>query len=62
MRNTPRAMKEASLALEHRIGKRFIKCSNSIFCIWDNSRCYFLGIGRAIGEPYGVLMVTGMLR
>jgi ABC-type phosphate transport system permease subunit len=39
MRNTPRAMKEASLALGIPLAND-LQGGNSIFCIWDNSGCH----------------------
>lgn len=58
MRNTPRAMREASLALGathwQTIYKVVIPYSASGF-----SAAVVLGIGRAIGETMAVLMVTG---
>jgi phosphate transport system permease protein len=56
-RNTPRAMKEASLALGASHWQTIYKVVIP-FCIWDNSGA-ILGIGRAIGETIAVLMVTG---
>jgi len=58
MRNTPRAMKEASLALGathwQTIYRVIIPYSKS-----GISAAVVLGIGRAIGETMAVLMVTG---
>ena len=58
MRNTPRAMKEASLALGatkwQTIYRVVIPCSAS-----GITAGAILGIGRAIGETMAVLMVTG---
>ena len=58
MRNTPRAMREASLALGathwQTIYKVVIPYSAS-----GISAAVVLGIGRAIGETMAVLMVTG---
>ncbi len=58
MRNTPRAMREASLALGathwQTIYKVIIPYSAS-----GISAAVVLGIGRAIGETMAVLMVTG---
>jgi phosphate transport system permease protein len=57
MRNTPRAMKEASLALASHwqtIYKVVIPYSAS-----GITAGAILGIGRAIGETIAVLMVTG---
>lgn len=58
MRNTPRAMKEASLALgaTHWQTITRVVLPNSISGI---SAAAILGIGRAIGETMAVLMVTG---
>lgn len=58
MRNTPRAMREASLALGatqwQTIYKVIIPYAKS-----GISAAVVLGIGRAIGETMAVLMVTG---
>ena len=58
MRNTPRAMREASLALGasrwQTIYKVIIPYAGS-----GISAAVVLGIGRAIGETMAVLMVTG---
>ena len=58
IRNTPRAMKEASLALGathwQTISKVIIPYSISVI-----SAAAILGIGRAMGETMAVLMVTG---
>ena len=58
LRNTPRAMKEASLALGathwQTIYRVIIPYSKS-----GISAAVVLGIGRAIGETMAVLMVTG---
>ncbi len=58
MRNTPRAMKEASLALgaTHWQTISRVVLPNSISGI---SAAAILGMGRAIGETMAVLMVTG---
>ncbi len=58
MRNTPRAMKEASLALGASKWQTIYKIviPNSISGI---TAAAILGIGRAIGETMAVLMVTG---
>jgi phosphate transport system permease protein len=58
MRNTPRAMKEASLALG--ASKWQTICRVVIpYSISGISAAAILGIGRAIGETMAVLMVTG---
>jgi phosphate transport system permease protein len=58
MRNTPRSMKEASLALgaTHWQTITRVVLPNSISGI---SAAAILGIGRAVGETMAVLMVTG---
>lgn len=58
MRNTPRSMKEASLALGASHWQTIYKVviPNSLSGI---SAAVVLGIGRAIGETMAVLMVTG---
>jgi len=58
IRNTPRSMKEASLALGANRWQTIVRVTipNSISGI---SAAAILGIGRAIGETMAVLMVTG---
>lgn len=58
MRNTPRSMKEASLALG---ANRWQTISRVIipYSLSGISAAAILGIGRAIGETMAVLMVTG---
>ncbi len=58
MRNTPRAMKEASLALGASKWQTIYKIIIP-FSISGISAAAILGIGRAIGETMAVLMVTG---
>ena len=58
IRNTPRAMKEASLALG---ANRWQTIHRVVipYSISGISAAAILGIGRAIGETMAVLMVTG---
>ena len=58
MRNTPRAMKEASLALGASKWQTIYKIVIP-YSISGISAAAILGIGRAIGETMAVLMVTG---
>lgn len=58
MRNTPRAMKEASLALGANQWQTIYKVIIP-YSISGISAAVVLGIGRAIGETMAVLMVTG---
>ncbi|MFL5753728.1 MAG: phosphate ABC transporter permease subunit PstC [Bacteroidia bacterium] len=58
MRNTPRAMKEASLALGASKWQTIYKVVIP-YSISGISAAAILGIGRAIGETMAVLMVTG---
>jgi phosphate transport system permease protein len=58
MRNTPRAMKEASLALGASKWQTIYKVVVP-YSISGISAGAILGIGRAIGETMAVLMVTG---
>lgn len=58
MRNTPRAMKEASLALGASKWQTIYKVVIP-FSISGITAAAILGIGRAIGETMAVLMVTG---
>jgi len=58
MRNTPRAMKEASLALGANHWQTIYKVVIP-YSISGISAAVVLGIGRAVGETMAVLMVTG---
>ena len=58
MRNTPRAMREASLALGANHWQTIYKVIIP-YSISGISAAVVLGIGRAIGETMAVLMVTG---
>lgn len=58
IRNTPRAMKEASLALGANRWQTITKVSLP-YSVSGISAAAILGIGRAIGETMAVLMVTG---
>ncbi|MFL5765810.1 MAG: phosphate ABC transporter permease subunit PstC [Bacteroidia bacterium] len=58
MRNTPRAMKEASLALGASKWQTIVRVVVP-YSISGISAGAILGIGRAIGETMAVLMVTG---
>ena len=58
LRNTPRAMKEASLALGANRWQTILRVSLP-YSISGISAAAILGIGRAIGETMAVLMVTG---
>lgn len=58
MRNTPRAMKEASLALGATAWQTIYKVTVP-YSISGITSAVVLGIGRAIGETMAVLMVTG---
>jgi phosphate transport system permease protein len=58
MRNTPRSMKEASLALGANRWQTIVRVILP-YSISGISAAAILGIGRAIGETMAVLMVTG---
>ncbi len=58
IRNTPRAMKEASLALGANRWQTIVRVVLP-YSISGISAAAILGIGRAIGETMAVLMVTG---
>lgn len=58
MRNTPRAMKEASLALGASKWQTIYKVVIP-YSISGISAAAILGVGRAVGETMAVLMVTG---
>ncbi len=58
IRNTPRSMKEASLALGANRWQTIVRVTVP-YSISGISAAAILGIGRAIGETMAVLMVTG---